>query len=178
MAIALAVPLAEAKTTLRIEQSDSSLDALISLTIRGITRECEHHIGRALVHQQWRLSLDAIGDAIRLEQVLINLLRNALDAIRDKPVKRLEIRIYPEQSRWLISVADSGGGIDEQHMANIFDPFFTTKSVGKGTGMGLPITYQIVTEKHGGKLDCFSIPGEGTEFVIQILVQQQIRDAV
>jgi signal transduction histidine kinase len=49
------------------------------------------------------------------------------------------------------------------------------KAIGKGTGMGMPITYQIVIEKHGGKLDCFSIPGEGTEFIIQIPVQQQGR---
>jgi signal transduction histidine kinase len=60
----------------------------------------------------------------------------------------------------------------------IFDPFFTTKAVGKGTGMGMPISYQIVTEKHGGKLDCFSIPDEGTEFIIQIPVQQKVCDAV
>jgi signal transduction histidine kinase len=56
----------------------------------------------------------------------------------------------------------------------IFYPFFTTKAIGKGTGMGMPISYQIVTEKHGGKLECFSIPGERTEFIIQIPVQRQV----
>ncbi|MCJ8282743.1 MAG: ATP-binding protein, partial [Rivularia sp. ALOHA_DT_140] len=50
----------------------------------------------------------------------------------------------------------------------IFDPFFTTKSVGEGTGLGLSISHQIITEKHGGKLECYSKPGEGTEFIIQI----------
>lgn len=91
------------------------------------------------------------GDAIRLEQVLINLLRNALDAIRDKPVKHLEIRIHSQQARWLISVADSGGGIAEEHLANIFDPFFTTKPVGDGLGLGLAVSYAIVHEL-GGRL--------------------------
>ncbi len=66
-AVALAVSLADAKTTLRIEQSDTSLDASITLAIEGITLECEHQLGRSLVHQGWRLSLDRIGDAIRLD---------------------------------------------------------------------------------------------------------------
>jgi signal transduction histidine kinase len=82
-------------------------------------------------------------------------------------------------SKWVkIAISDNGTGMSESVQKRLFDPFFTTKSVGKGTGLGLAISYQIVTEKHGGKLDCFSIPGEGTEFVIQILAQQQIRDAV
>jgi signal transduction histidine kinase len=53
----------------------------------------------------------------------------------------------------------------------IFNPFFTTKPIGKGTGMGMSISYQIITEKHKGKLECFSTPGEGTEFVIQIPIR-------
>jgi len=56
----------------------------------------------------------------------------------------------------------------------IFDPFFTTKPIGKGTGMGLSISYQIIVEKHGGKLECVSNPHQGTEFVIQIPIQQQV----
>lgn len=112
------------------------------------------------------------GDAIRLEQVLINLLRNALDAIRDKPVKRLEIRIHSEQTRWFISVTDSGGGIAEEHLANIFDPFFTTKPVGDGLGLGLAVSYAIVHEL-GGRLSAenqndgarfwFSLPNDYLE---------------
>ena len=91
------------------------------------------------------------GDAIRLEQVLINLLRNALDAMRDKPRKRLEIRIEADQQLWCLTVTDSGGGIDEQHLGKIFDPFFTTKPVGDGLGLGLAVSYAIVHEI-GGRL--------------------------
>jgi two-component system C4-dicarboxylate transport sensor histidine kinase DctB len=91
------------------------------------------------------------GDAIRLEQVLINLLRNALDAMRDKPLKRLEIRIEADQHLWRLTVADSGGGIAEENLANVFDPFFTTKPVGDGLGLGLAVSYAIVHE-HGGRL--------------------------
>jgi len=126
----------------------------------------------------------------QINQVFMNILANAIDALEEANVKRtyqelkenpnlITIRTAMIDSKWVkIAISDNGTGMPESVQKRLFDPFFTTKSVGKGTGMGLPISYQIVTEKHGGKLDCFSIPGKGTEFVIQILVQQQIRDAV
>lgn len=98
------------------------------------------------------------GDAIRLEQVLINLLRNALDAMADKRYKRLEIRIEPDGELWRLSVLDSGGGIDEANLAKVFDPFFTTKPVGEGLGLGLAISYGIVHEA-GGQLQAENLPG-------------------
>ena len=91
------------------------------------------------------------GDPIRLEQVLINLMRNALDAMRDKPLKRLEIRIDAHTEHWRIAVIDSGGGVAEEHLANVFDPFFTTKPVGDGLGLGLAVSFAIVHEL-GGRL--------------------------
>jgi two-component system NtrC family sensor kinase len=126
----------------------------------------------------------------QINQAFMNILANAIDALEEANVKRtyqelkenpnlITIRTAMIDSKWVkIAISDNGTGMPESVQKRLFDPFFTTKSVGKGTGMGLPISYQIVTEKHGGKLDCFSIPGEGTEFVIQILVKQQIRDAV
>lgn len=126
----------------------------------------------------------------QINQVFMNILANAIDALEEANVKRtcqelkenpnlIRIRTALIDSKWVkIAISDNGMGMPESVQKRLFDPFFTTKSVGKGTGMGLPISYQIVTEKHGGKLDCFSIPGEGTEFVLQIPFQQQIRDAV
>ena len=102
------------------------------------------------------------GDAIRLEQVLINLLRNALDAMRDKPHKRLEIRIQEHGDQWQLSVGDSGGGIDAEHLPDIFDPFFTTKPVGDGLGLGLAVSYAIVHES-GGRL-CAENLNDGARF--------------
>ncbi len=98
------------------------------------------------------------GDAIRLEQVLINLLRNALDAMADKRYKRLEVRIEPDGELWRLSVLDSGGGITEADLAKVFDPFFTTKPVGEGLGLGLAISYGIVHEA-GGQLLAENVPG-------------------
>jgi two-component system, NtrC family, sensor kinase len=116
----------------------------------------------------------------QLNQVFMNILANAIDAIeeaytnRDRdevPPGQIDIRTLVLDSQWVqIAIADNGTGIPENIKQQILNPFFTTKPVGKGTGMGVPISYQIVTEKHGGKLEYFSTYGEGTEFVIQIPV--------
>lgn len=74
--------------------------------------------------------------------------------------------------RIVIHIADNGPGMPELVRNRIFDPFFTTKPIGKGTGMGMSISYQIVTEKHGGSFKCLSKPGQGAEFVIEIPIQQ------
>ena len=73
----------------------------------------------------------------------------------------------------IIRIRDNGPGIPVQYQSKLFDPFFTTKPIGKGTGLGLSISYQIVVEKHHGVLKCFSEPGQGTEFWIEIPVQHQ-----
>ncbi|MNZ78438.1 C4-dicarboxylate transport sensor protein DctB [compost metagenome] len=104
------------------------------------------------------------GDAIRLEQVLVNLLRNALDAMADKQRRQLWVSIRPQRGQWLLEVIDSGGGIAAEHLASVFDPFFTTKPVGEGLGLGLAVSYGIVMET-GGSLEagnrdggaCFSL---------------------
>lgn len=98
------------------------------------------------------------GDAIRLEQVLINLLRNALDAMADKRYKRLEIRIEADDGQWRLSVLDSGGGILATDLCRVFDPFFTTKPVGEGLGLGLAISYGIVVDA-GGHLQVENLAG-------------------
>lgn len=121
----------------------------------------------------------------QLNQVFMNILVNAVDALEERNAQRSYQEIVDEPARiairtalvdetWVnVAIADNGTGIPAAVQQRIFDPFFTTKPQGKGTGMGMSISYQIVTEKHGGKLECFSTPGEGTEFVIQIPLKQQ-----
>jgi signal transduction histidine kinase len=121
-----------------------------------------------------------------LNQVLMNILVNAIDALEEVNAKRtyqeieenpsrITIRTSVVDSQWVeIAIADNGPGIPEPIKQRIFDPFFTTKPVGKGTGMGMSISYQIITEKHNGKLECFSTVGKGTEFAIRIPVRQQV----
>lgn len=121
----------------------------------------------------------------QLNQVFMNILVNALDALDDMNTKRCdrELKDIPNQitirtcaidDRWVeVAIADNGLGMPDKVKQRIFDPFFTTKPIGKGTGLGMSISYQIITEKHRGKLTCFSTPGSGTEFLIQIPIRQQ-----
>ena len=105
------------------------------------------------------------GDQAQLQQVFLNLISNAIDAIG----KNGWIRVKSIRSggQFLVSVTDNGPGIPEEMQRKVFDPFFTTKSSGKGTGLGLWISYTIM-EKMGGKISLNSRVGEGTTFVVQI----------
>ncbi|WP_392482622.1 ATP-binding protein [Nostoc sp. C110] len=126
----------------------------------------------------------------QLNQVFMNILVNAIDALEENNIKRtyqeieenpsrIQIRTSVINSTWLeIAIADNGVGISKEFQQRIFDPFFTTKPIGKGTGMGMSISYQIITEKHGGKLECFSTPGKGTDFIIQIPFQLKVNEVV
>ncbi|MBT9314693.1 PAS domain S-box protein [Leptothoe spongobia TAU-MAC 1115] len=121
-----------------------------------------------------------------LNQVFMNILANAIEAIDDmgqrdnsqewvEKAGKITLKTSLIDHQWVrISIADTGLGIPSEVQQQIFNPFFTTKPVGKGTGMGLAISYQIVTERHGGKLECFSSPDQGTEFVFQIPIQQAV----
>jgi signal transduction histidine kinase len=119
-----------------------------------------------------------------MNQVFMNLLSNSIDALEEKYERFSReqaerhsgtIRIRTErvqEDSVLITISDNGDGIPEEMLSKIFDPFFTTKPVGKGTGLGLSISHQIIIEKHVGKLQCYSDVSEGTEFQIQIPIQQ------
>ncbi|MDZ8031051.1 ATP-binding protein [Nostoc sp. DedSLP04] len=113
----------------------------------------------------------------QMNQVFMHILTNAIDALEDCFQKELcpnpLIRISSLQvnENIIIRIVDNGVGISEEIQSRLFDPFFTTKPVGKGTGMGLSISYQIITDKHGGSLQCISSPGQGAEFVITIPIR-------
>ncbi|MEA5625505.1 ATP-binding protein [Nostoc sp. UHCC 0251] len=113
----------------------------------------------------------------QLNQVFMNILANGIDALEEAfqnglcPEPIIRISSAQVNENVVVHIADNGTGIPEAIQSRLFDPFFTTKPVGKGTGMGLSISYQIITEKHGGSLKCISSPGEGTEFIITIPVR-------
>ncbi|AMZ75450.1 MULTISPECIES: sensor histidine kinase [Pseudomonas] len=111
------------------------------------------------------------GDAIRLEQVLINLLRNALDAMAEQPIKRLEVRLEADEQLWRLTVSDSGTGIAEEHLAQVFDPFFTTKAVGDGLGLGLAVSFAIIHES-GGRLTADNHE-HGAVFCVTLPIDQE-----
>jgi len=104
------------------------------------------------LHSEIDTQARVLGDAIRLEQVLLNLLNNALDAMADCRKRQLQIRIESHSEQCLLSIADSGGGIASDALDHVFEPFFTTKPVGAGLGLGLAVSYGIVREL-GGTLE-------------------------
>ena len=107
------------------------------------------------------------GVPVQLEQVVINLISNAVDALETTEDKQIAIRLSVRKNELVMEFADNGCGMPERVVRKIFEPFFTTKEVGKGTGIGLAISYGIIRE-HKGMISCRSVEGEGTVFTVTL----------
>jgi two-component system C4-dicarboxylate transport sensor histidine kinase DctB len=107
------------------------------------------------------------GDRVRIKQVLVNLIRNSVDAMKNCERRDLRIEISSQQQEVEISMSDSGIGIAEQDLGELFTPFFTTKDVGEGLGLGLSISYRIITDL-GGTIRVKNLPGSGARFTIRL----------
>lgn len=112
-------------------------------------------------------------DSIRLEQVALNLLKNALDAMGDSESCELFIAWDSSDGKGILSVRDTGTGIPEEQLPHIFDPFFTTKDVGEGLGLGLSISYGIVRD-YGGTLRAANHPEGGCIFTVELPLAQDV----
>ncbi len=120
-------------------------------------------------------------EAGKIQQVFFNILRNGVEAMQEETKKgadkkpRFILRLAHEQEagRVRVEIADNGPGIDEATRKRVFEPFFTTKPVGVGTGLGLSVSYFIITEHHGGDMSVKSTPGEGTTFMIRLPLQKR-----
>jgi PAS domain S-box-containing protein len=110
-------------------------------------------------------------DKTEIEQVVLNLLKNAAHAMADNPSQgenRIILRTGKEDNFARIEVIDNGPGMDERTRKRVFEPFFTTKEVGLGTGLGLSVSYFIITEQHNGSMSVESSPGKGARFIIRL----------
>jgi signal transduction histidine kinase len=112
---------------------------------------------------------EVVADAGQLQQVFLNILNNAQEALASTSVKRVVVQTEAARERVLIRVADTGSGILTENLENVFDPFFSTKAGGKGRGLGLFIARRIV-EEHGGHIRIESEEGKGTAVTIQLPV--------
>jgi len=169
----------------------------VVLSLRNFCRLDEAQLKRADIHEGLENTLLLVGHRIQpninlvkkysqlpridcypaqLNQAFINIISNAIDALEEvqgKAIPTIVIRSETIDNRWIrVSVWNNGAAIPEEVKERIFDPFFTTKSVGKGTGMGLAICYQIV-KKHQGKIEVTSEPEKGTEFAITLPIQTE-----
>ncbi len=112
---------------------------------------------------------------VEIEQVILNLVKNAAQAmVADPRTKkpRITLRLRCGEKHAVMEVEDNGPGMDESILRRVFEPFFTTKEVGVGTGLGLSVSYMIVTENHGGSLSVESSPGNGARFIIRLPLKQ------
>jgi C4-dicarboxylate-specific signal transduction histidine kinase len=148
----------------------------INAPIKDIFKVMQHQIEIHNVEIELALSPDMpdiLAEHNRLEQVFINLVTNAIDAMDEKcrqpewkrSPKRLTLRSYCEDDRVVVEVKDTGLGMSQEVMDKFFEPFFTTKEIGKGTGLGVSISYGIVKD-YDGTIDVTSQIGEGTTFTL------------
>ncbi|WDP91402.1 MAG: HAMP domain-containing protein [Desulfobacter sp.] len=114
-------------------------------------------------------------EASKIQQVFFNILKNCAEAIQDVKDRKGEspkfiLRVFKKGHDVVVEIEDNGPGMDELVRKRVFEPFFTTKPVGQGTGLGLSVSYFIITESHGGKMSVVSSPGKGARFIIQLPV--------
>ena len=143
----------------------SSLHELVERTVRLVSSQVPPGIE---IVREIPTDLVLYMDAQRIQQVFLNMIMNAVQAIESPPgVIRITARLDDANQQAIIAIEDTGLGIEEKDLARVFDPFFTTKEVGTGTGLGLSIAYGIV-QKHQGTIVAESCRNEGTRFIIRL----------
>lgn len=148
----------------------TDLNKCLDSTLNVVANEIKH---KAAVVKNYGVLPDVECLPSQINQVFLNLLVNAAQAIDNQGTITLS---SGEEAGWVwLSVADTGGGINAEHMKRIFDPFFTTKPVGKGTGLGLSVSYNIIS-KHGGRIEVESQVGQGTTFCIWLPVKHELTE--
>lgn len=168
------------RTFARLDESEykaidlhESLESVLGL-LNSRLSECGHRPAIRLVRDYDALPRVECYAGL-LNQTLMNLIANALDALDDThnvhPDRPLELRLATRLlgDGWLrLSISDTALGMTAERVEQIFDPFFTTKPTGRGTGMGLAIAHQTIVKQHGGRIVCHSSPGQGTTFTIDL----------
>lgn len=149
-----------------------SLHDVVESSLKVIGTQLGNHGIEVITHHGTELPA-LVGQPFQIEQVLLNLLANARDAIDERVAtepqapRRIEVKTVSVEDEVEVTVADSGSGVREQDAERLFDPFFTTKPADRGTGLGLSISYAIV-QNHGGELGYTTHLGEGTEFRVRL----------
>ncbi|WP_020591065.1 sensor histidine kinase [Kiloniella laminariae] len=148
-----------------VELQEVDLRVALSKAIQLMQAVCEQD-GVVIYFEDTGPITRVKGDVVRLEQVFVNLLRNAADALRFSSEKQIKVILAGDEKFALVRIEDSGPGIDVANMDQLFDPFFTTKDVGEGMGLGLSISYGIVQDL-GGDIRAENIKDSGACFVVE-----------
>jgi len=153
-------------TTVRLAANDYDLKKKYDFKHIKIVRELDPELDTVIC------------EPMEIEQVLLNLIKNAAQAmaVEGSPLPhRITLRTRKEDDYARIEVEDNGPGMDEMTRRRVFEPFFTTKAVGAGTGLGLSVSYFIVTEQHKGTIDVNSAPGQGACFIVRLPLHRKTR---
>ena len=150
---------------------DTLLDSAVRLATSDYNLEKQYDFKQIEIVKEYDSGLPSLFcDPTEIEQVILNLIKNAAQAMAEggNPPYRLTLRTRCDGDTAQIEVEDNGPGMDEQTRKRVFEPFFTTKPASIGTGLGLSVSYFIITEQHRGTLSATSAPGKGTQFEIRL----------
>ncbi len=155
---------------------DEMLDAVVRLAGSDYDLKKKYDFRQIEIVRDYDPELEAVPcNQTEIEQVVLNLIKNAAQAMveADSKLRRITLRTRRDDGFACVEVEDTGPGMDEDTRRRAFDPFFTTKPAGSGTGLGLSVSYFIVTEQHRGAMSVSSKPGEGTCFLVQLPLQKE-----
>ena len=150
---------------------EDMLETVLRLAASDYDLKKKYDFKRIIIERDYDPALSVVYcDKTEIEQVILNLLKNAAQAMAEEGTSppTITLRTLREPDDALLEVIDNGPGMDDKTLKRIFEPFFTTKEVGVGTGLGLSVSYFIVTEQHNGRLSVASKPGQGTRFSIRL----------
>jgi two-component system NtrC family sensor kinase len=150
-------------------QENVSLNMIADQTIKFLENEAMHR--NITIEKEFRPDLpETATDTSQMQQVVLNILENAIDAVGKDGVIRVRSGVHAERNEIFLAISDTGHGIAKDKLDKIFDPFFTTKKPGEGTGLGLAITYSIL-QKLGGRIEVASEVGKGSTFTVFLPVK-------
>ncbi|MCP4692870.1 MAG: PAS domain S-box protein [Desulfobacterales bacterium] len=159
------------------------LDRTLELAATDYNLKKRHDFKRIEIGKEYENDLPpALCEGAKIQQVLLNILGNGAQAMQnagvDKPRFILRMRFEKERRMVRLEIEDNGPGMDEATRKRVFEPFFTTKPVGVGTGLGLSVSYFIVTENHGGEMTVESHPGAGAKFIIRLPLEGGMHERI
>jgi signal transduction histidine kinase len=152
---------------------EALLDKTLKLAETDYGLKKDHDFKRIKVIRKYADNIPLVPcQSSKIQQVFLNIFRNGAQAMQAAETEHPQflVRTYlsPDGDSACVEIADNGPGMDEATRKKVFEPFFTTKTIGMGTGLGLSVSYFIITENHGGKMDAHVVDGGGTRFIIQI----------
>ncbi len=157
------------------------LKKTVEMVLKDYDMKKQYNFHKTKIIHEFKAEMpDVLCDENKLLQVFLNILKNSAQAMgeynydkKEKP--QLNLRVFPKDNMACIEIEDNGPGMTEQVRKRVFEPFFTTKGIGSGTGLGLSVSYFIISENHGGTMSVESMPDMGTKFIIRLPIERSLQ---